>query len=701
MAMIPRTGPDMNLGGAIARPAPDVQIQPTNGFAKQLASAGQLVGDTLSNVENERARRAALDQEAQRKARDASVRAASVSALASAHNQLDDLHDNITQGIVDGSVPKQDAASTYAEQSRKVVEGVPNTLPADQRNLIQAELGARVNQLGSSIGKAVVQRDRMDTTSSIGQALEALQRQYTSDPEGATKQAMDTVDLLGPDSTLTPDQQAKTKQAWKEHTQFTAGYSLVTAGRNSYGGLDKAEGVITDKLPDLDPQKRAELLNQIEVSRSRLDQKREMDAARAQREWERRMKNAESAYGVMQGMADKGTVLDQTYVDGVIAMTSGTPYQAGVVQLAKQAKDGAGFAAMPLAQQQHALDAVNTEIAQQGRTPELDARKNQLEKVYNGSLADFKRDPLRAGLERGVITDIPPLDFGGGLPGVVSQIQARLPGAQRVSMWAGQPVSPLTSDEADHLGQALSNLAPKDRATMVATIATSIGPQASQGLADQIDPKDKALGLAFGYAGTQTPGTPPGFFSSAKPGDGRFVSELILQGQKAKADGTSTKGEKVPGVKASQWQAKITTELGEAFPAQGQSTKIRDAAVLIAHAYAAEQSGDLSDDDLQRAVRTAAGGSVIDFNDRKVPLPAGMDESMLTRRLKGVSPQELHAQAPGGQVLVGGAPMPLADFTESLPGQQLMYAGPGRYAVIVKGRPVLNVNGQPILIGVQ
>ena len=45
--------------------------------------------------------------------------------------------------------------------------------------------------------------------------------------------------------------------------------------------------------------------------------------------------------------------------------------------------------------------------------------------------------------------------------------------------------------------------------------------------------------------------------------------------------------------------------------------------------------------------------------------------------------------------------MSAADFAASVPGQELIYAGPGRYAVIVKGRPVTNAGGRPIFIEVR
>ena len=45
--------------------------------------------------------------------------------------------------------------------------------------------------------------------------------------------------------------------------------------------------------------------------------------------------------------------------------------------------------------------------------------------------------------------------------------------------------------------------------------------------------------------------------------------------------------------------------------------------------------------------------------------------------------------------------MPAAEFATSIPGQELIYAGPGRYAVVVRGRPVTNAGGRPIILEVR
>jgi len=203
---------------------------------------------------------------------------------------------------------------------------------------------------------------------------------------------------------------------------------------------------------------------------------------------------------------------------------------------------------------------------------------------------------------------------------------------------------------------------------MVATLAQAIGPQAAQGLAVQMDKKDKGMALAFAFSGSQTT-------------EGRFTSELLLKGQQAKLDGTSTKGEKQPDLKPAQWSAHIAAELDGVFPAQTLTDQTREAAVLIAHGIASEQGGRLSTKDLDRAVRLAVGESVVEHNGRKVLLPAGVDEDMLAKRLRSISAEELAKQAPEGQVRAGGVPMPVAaPWRSRPPAGRVARPGPRRSA---------------------
>lgn len=652
------------------------------------AQALQQFGNAAADVGLHQMAQEKQERERQAQMTEMSLRQQDLLQLQRGNDALRDAHDEIANGVANGTIDKTQAEATWMERAKALSDENSAKLRSQHQDIARREMEGMALKLGNSVRRVVEKRNQSDIAAGIDQTLEYQARQYGVDPAKATQQMQATLEQLGPFAGLSPEQIQRKAQAWKEGTQYTQAYAAISAGRNDRKALDAAEKLVAD-MPDLDPQKRATLLDRAQAYRLHQDQQAEVAAQRRQREADAHLKRAEAAFNVYQTMADKGTLLDPAYTDQVLQQTAGTAYQQGVVALSRQAVETGGLAAQPIAVQQRELDQLNADIAKQGLTPALSKRRDQANKVLTGSQQDLEKDGLRAGLERGVIQDIAPIDFSRGLPGVVQQLQARIPQAQRVSAWAGRPVSVLTSDEVESMSNMMGSLAPKDKATMTAAIAQVIGPQSAQALSKQMAPKDNALSLAFGYAGAQTT-------------QGRFVSELILRGQQAIKDGTSTKAAKQPDLQASRWKADLAADLADVYPSQQQANQVLEAAVLMTHATAAEQGGALSNADRERMVRMAVGGAVVELNGRKVPTPFEADgaESKLNRRLNSVTAQELAPQVPGGHVLAAGVPMPVDDFVKTLPGQQLVYAGPNRYAVLVGGRPVKNAAGRNILIEV-
>ena len=686
-----------DFGQRVARPMQAPQVRQSEALVNaqnRAAQAGTQIATDMAEQETRQRLQALSEQERQaRDAAEAALRAKTLTALGGAKDALADLHDEVANGVLNGTVDKSKAEATWRERAGKVLSETGKDLPEDRRALMAAELSRDADRLGNGVRKAVTTRDKHDVTAGMSQTLEFLQRQYRTNPQQATQQAEAMIDQLGPHSSLQPEQLAKMKQGWKEGTQYTAGFELVTAGRHDRKALDAAEKTITTGLPDLDPQKRAGLLDRVSSYRFALDQRDELAAQRLQRKADALMKKAEAEFNTFQAMADKGTILAPEYIDRALQATAGTPYAAGIKALAQQARDVGGLAAQPLPAQRAQLQQIDALIAQQGRTPELDKRRTQVEKVLNGSLQDLDRDPLRAGLERGVITELAPLQQGGGLPAMVQQLQQRVPLAERVSTWAGRPVSPLTADEAAQLKYQLDALPAKERSGFVAAIAQAVGPQQAQGLAKQMDGKDRGLALALAAGADATTA-------------GRFTGELILKGQTAKKDGTSTKDDQKSDLPSSAWRANMARVMRgkddlPLFVDPGHEQQVLDAAELVAHGIASEQGGRLTKEDLSRALRLAVGGDVREFNGRKLPLPPGVTPADLTRRLESVSADELRGQVGSDVVVAGGSRIPLGEFVKTLPGQQLMPVRRGQYAVIVGGRPVMSTTGQPVLIRVR
>ena len=673
MAQIPMGNAGRAMPGQ-ARVVPEQS--PGMASARALENLGQTGVQIGIQMEAANTRLQSEEMQRQQATAEAAARAKDNLQLQTVEDALKDAHDELGSQVLRGEIPKDKAAEAWKERSRKVLEEStkgfrPETLP-----IVQPRLAGVALKLENGVRKVVETKDRQDVTADMSARLERLSREYSTDPGRAEAEAMALFDTLGPYSTMTADQIAKARQSWKESAQFTTGYEAVSRGRNSRTALADAEKIIAG-LKDIDPQKKAQLLDRAAGYRLHLDQQDEMRAARAEREAERRMRKAEAEFNTFQALADKGTILDPAYIDRVSAATAGTPYQAGVKALAQQAKETGGFAAQPVATQRATLDALDAQIASAGRNPQIDKHREKLAGVLRASEEDLKRDPLRAGLERGVITDLKPMDMSMGVQGLAAQLQERVQQADRVGQWAGRAVPPLTSDEAATVGRMLSSMPPDQKANAVALVAAAMPPQQAQALARQIDHQDRPLALAMAV-GTQ------------RTTQGRATSELVLRGAQVAKD----KGIKEERGAEFGLVAQIAKEVGDSVPGPARQDVI-DAARYISLAKQAEGQSVSAIE----AVRLAIGGDIVEHNGRRVPVPIGMTPDTLAQRLQTYPEKAISAQVPGGYVMLpGGRPMGVPEFLAALPSAQLESVGLGRYVVRAGGSLALNEKRQPIVV---
>jgi hypothetical protein len=687
------------FGNAVApqRQTPTVSAAQLDGglseATQRLGNTAAAIGQQQNNAAVAEADRLRAQQEAEarQEAEKQARRAEQVQQL-NAHADIQvglaDLNDQVTAGLTTGKISKDDARKQWTDGSQKLVSESVGKLPTDLGPLVAAQMKPLAGSLSNRLEDTIRKRDQQEANAGLTTYKESMQRFAGTDLETASKQWEQAARAAGPGAGWTPEKVEKEVQSFKEEVTFTKAYQLVSNVRQDRKGLDLAEKTIQG-MSDMDPQKRATLLDRVSSYKYSLDQKAELEAQGASRKAEAGMRRAEASFQAFQAVSDKGLALDPAYVDSVIKQTAGTPYQAGVVALAKAASENGGLAAQPIAAQRAELDSITARIAKEGNNPALAKRKDQIEKVLRGSQADIKEDPLRAYLERsGDSAQFAPLDTS-SMQALTTSLSARLPVAERAGQWSGGHVAPLTGDEIEPVRKLLDALPPAQKSTAIATLAKNLGPRAAAGMAQQLDKKDRALGLAFGMAGSQTT-------------EGRYVSELVLKGAQAEKDGTSTKNKEAADVKPGQWKRFMTAELAGVYPSQTQTEGVRDAAIYIAHGLAAEKGGRLSEADMKRAINLASGGPVVEHNGRKIPLPAGVDTDMLDKRLRSVTAEEVKQQSPTGTVRAAGVEMPAADFVKSLPGAELSYAGRGRYNVLVGGRPVMSGDGKkPIVIGVQ
>lgn len=670
-------------GGAVRRPIQGQAVPVTgpgvsNAPSDALGRMGQVVeGAALDAIQTERVR---LDQQQRERQQlyEAAEKQRELIAIDKNTDALRDAHDEIGNQLRAGQIQPDQAERAFSERANAVLgEAVPTFRPQSQE-LARAHIERVGLTLGNSVRKLADDQTRHNITAGMQTQLETLQREYRVDPTGATALAMELIQTQGPQSSLAPEQRAKLAQSWKEQTQFTAAYDAISAGRDDRKALGEAEKFI-ETLPDLDPQKRAQLVDRAQTYRMRLDQQDELRAQRAQRAADAALKRAEAEFTTFQTLADKGGVLDPAYVDRVTRATAGTPYQAGVLALAKQAVETGGFAAQPLNVQRATLQALDSKIATEGRNPALDKHREKLARVLGAAENDIKADPLNAALERGVVTQLTPINLAAGVSGLAQQLQARSQQAATVETWTGGAVSPLTKAEAEGVAGLLKSMPPDQKATALGVLTSTMTPRQAQALAGQLDPQDKALGLALAAGAAQTTFDRP-------------VSELILRG----AEAIKTKAVKLDDANETGLTAQIDKELGGAITNPEQAQRVREAAKLIWLGKAAEGQRI----DPGNAVRLAIGGKVVDHNGGKVVIPAGMEAGDLSQRLASYPADALASQLTDGKVYVRGQPVEAAQFLAALPGAQLRTLARGKFAVVSGGAVVTNANMKPVIVEV-
>lgn len=669
MARIP-TG---NFGQSVASPQRQQRVFSESAGVTQGESIARLGQQVQGVALDQMAAQTRLDQEVA--AREAQTNAARVRI--SKINELDEAQELLGQDILAGRVRKEDAENEWAARSQKLLQDATTGLDQRYAGAVQLELDSRVQRGSSGVRKAVTVKNQEDTRANLMTLREEYQRLATKDRDTALAEYFAQLDAMAPAAGMGADDIAKQKQSFREDTAYTQATSLVGGARDLASVRRAREALAGDGFADLDPQRRAQIEATLEGRETTLLQRQKIAAQRAARQQEARMREAAAAYETGQSLIDRGIALSDDETARLAAATAGTPYAEGLRRLQQQAREVGGFAAQPVAAQQAALDQVNAQIAQQGASEALVRRRDQLQKILDGSRQDLTQDPLRAGLQRGVIESIEPIDVS-SVQGLSATIGRRLQQANVVQQWAGRsrPVSPLTTEEAEAVGQMLNSLPVQQRATAVATLGTQLGPQAAAGLAAQLDGKDKAMALALQFGASKTTA-------------GRHTSELILKGQAAIRD----KVVKVDAAAESGWRAQIAEAVGDAYTNERQAADVREAAYLITAGLAAEGNVDP-----KRAVRLAARGDIVDFNGKKVPVPAGMSRGDLEDRVRSLTPDALKSQAADGQVVVGGQRMPLETFVQALPDAQLISAGSGRYVVSTGGRVVTNTRGAPITI---
>jgi len=626
------------------------------------------------------------EAEAKAAAREA-ARVKALTATATITNGLNDLHDEIQNGLADGTVDKAKALETFQTRAQKLQAAGIEGVDPENRPLVEASLLDNVGRTRRSVAGLVAAREKADIMSGGMAYFEEMQRFAVRGPKEADQAIANVRAFWTATGPMAGDKDAQARvQQFAERVRFTQATALVNADP---GAALKA---LKDPkyLPELDPGARTNLIQTADVRVTQAVNRAEVASAAAAR-------RLEAQWNALSTVFDAGKMLDPAAAEAARRQFKGTPYAAALDAMMTQAPAVTAFASQPLAAQSQSLMAFQATMNTKGATPEQIAEYKKRETVYNAAVADYAKDPYQAAAERGVIVGVAPLSLD--IQALPAQLAARAEDARKVSVAAGREVSLFRPAEAEKIGGVLAAMPAKDRAGALSALAKVMTPGQRMAFSDQMSPKDKATGLAMQYAGRSSQVTTTFMgMTVGRPSENYNVPELILSGQQARLDGTSTKGDKAAEVSANRWRAHAAAELADLIPDQIAANQMRDAAELMMHGIAAKQGSGLTKDDMNLAVRLAVGGSIVEHNGKRIPLPAGLDEDGLNKRLQSVTEKDIGAS----EVIAGGVKMPTADFIRTLPGQQLEAHRAGQYTVIVGNRLVRNaVTGAPIVIGVR
>lgn len=657
-----------NFGGVVAAPQQQAQAPVNNQVGQALASVGAAVGGIAHTMQQ-----AELQKQ----------RAQAASTAATLSNDLYDVHDQISRGVSDGSVPAAQAVPEFQRRMGELTAERTKDLTVDQRQVIDDHLIRTGGGLTRNLNGVALKRTQDETGANLVTMSEQLQRSAMRDLPGSIERWDKTVDAMGAAAGWGPEQSSKAKQAFREGATYNfANATLEGAAQTGNIEVVRAarEKIEGPEGEDIDPAKRTALITKAYGFENGILAANQRAADKVSRESLARENAAVDIYNKAFDLSAQGRYMSQEFISELADKTAGTAMAKQTQALVQSQAKVAGFASLPLAQQQAELERRRAAGSDPniGVDPIEQSVTNQFARIYDASVKAYAENPWQAAQERGVIRDAPLIQLN-NVQEAQQVIGQRMAQIGQLEVAAGRKVSPLQPQEAETIGRLVRSLPPDQQSSALASFGSLIGDgDRLTDLARQIDQKDPVLGTAMVVADLTTT-------------QGRYVSELVLKGARALKD----KSIQVDAARETGWRGAIAKEVGDAFPNQEVRQRVIDAAYYVQAGFTAEGSGN----DTSRALRLVVG-QIVEHNGSKIPLPRGMEVSDFERRVSSIKPQDIAGQAPGGVVYVGKTAVPLDQFTKSLPDAILVNAGTGLYNVRAGMGLVTNSQGTRITIGI-
>jgi len=557
-------------------------------------------------------------------------------------NDAADLQDTVNRGVLDGTIPKDKAGQEWAARFGDMMKGRLDGAAPDYAGMLQVEAENLQRRGLNGVNDAVYKRTQQDTHANLMGLREESQRMATRDRPRAISEYFAQIDSMGPAAGMNPAQIQAEKQAFKEQTAYTNAFAMVRGASRDLGAVKAARTALgSDQFSDLDPQHAAALHAQLDGYEVNIQQRAEIAAQRAERLRMAQLARAEATFKAAQARTDAGIPDSPDQTAATVQDLAGTPYLDSYKAIQQQAREIGGAGALPVPVLKQQIDALMAKRAQEGASEGLDNRIKALQKVSDAQQAGYRADAWGEGLQRGVITSVPPLDMR-SFDTLASSLQARKQAAQVLGVAAGEPVSLLRPDEAKMVAGLFDKLTPAEKSGMVGTLYSQLGAANAMATFKQIGKDDALLTVAAGLHGQQTQRQSSFLGIHYGQTENRSVPQLIFQG----ADLVAKKQVKLPEDPARN--AVFQEYIGNAIP-NPQARQAAAEATDAIYAKLAFEAGHFDDDKVdarlyKRAANFVTGGLLEWNGGNKILPPAyGMPEGRAREVLMNITPAQVKA----------------------------------------------------------
>lgn len=662
----------INLGNfgnvAVEVPAQSGRGVPAGAFGTgdALADAGRVVGGVADKM--------LAEQKAEEKRiageRDALEKTETMLRWMEHENGLTDAAHDVTNRMRSGQLDERTAADEFDKARERSESAALSAIPAKLHNVTQIKFEGLAGRMKRNLQGTAEELQRGRIVGNLESIRDGMLKQASlagADPAALGEQFEEAARVLGPQGGLDEGKVGKLVQEFRDTATFGAYKARVIDGLASLKSLQTLEAQIkTD--PGLDSDKRLALLSTTQSQIAGLNQRAAIEA-------ERRERSSAKAWQSAVDVVQAGKPLSPDFAASLAQTFKGTPYAKALNELMTQAPQNLAFAAQSLRQQDAALLDMQARGNTAGWSPADRANFEKLDRVHRATLADVKTDPWRAGLDRGVLTAIAPLDAS-SLDALAASMGNRLKQSDTLTVWTGREVSPLRPEEAQLVGRSLESLPAPMRADMLGKLGKQMKPGQMQALAAQLG--DGSLGVAALLAS-----------ANRRTETGRPVADIYLKGIDAIREKRLTFDE----AKQARVREDIRREIEGVYLTESASRTALESAFGIYAGLKADGEGG----NVKKAVEIATGG-IMSYNGAKIAKPPGWSDRQVKDAVRNVTPERVRNLF-GEEVAIGGEKLGADAFAKALPGARLGPSPmPGGYSIIIGGRLATGLDGRALIL---